>query len=103
VKSGVVTEEDVLFAPTKAYERSEQKLLDYTKETQARLAKAGLTKPESSLYCLKDILRGSVTSDSPHQTKAIFAMLTNLPGTKVVLIKNGFANKKNGDAFDPAE
>lgn len=62
----------------------------------------GIDVPESSLYLLMDILRGSVTTYSPEQSKAIFELLTSLPNTKVVKVKNGFADK-DGKAFDPAE
>lgn len=51
---------------------------------------------------IMDILRGSVTSYSPQQTKTIFDLITSLPNTKVVKVKNGFADK-NGKKFDPAE
>jgi len=51
---------------------------------------------------IMDILRGSVTSYSPQQTKTIFDLITTLPNTKVVKVKNGFADK-NGKTFDPAE
>jgi len=44
-----------------------------------------------------------VTSDSPEQTKEIFKVLTSIPNTKVVQVKNGFQNNKDGTAFNPAE
>jgi hypothetical protein len=44
-----------------------------------------------------------VTSDSPEQTKEIFKVLTSLPNTKVVQVKNGFQSSKDGTAFNPAE
>jgi len=102
VESGVVKKKDIRFAPPKAFARSLQKLTEYSEESQARLAKSGCTRPVSSVNMIKDILRGSVESDSPAQTQAIFSVLTNLPHMKVMLVKNGFADK-NGKIFDAAE
>jgi len=49
VNSGKATLENIMFAPTKAFERSETKLLDYIDKTKSSLAKKGSSAIESSL------------------------------------------------------
>jgi len=42
-------QENIMFAPVKAFERSETKLVEYIDITKSRLAKEGSTAIESSL------------------------------------------------------
>jgi len=58
VKGGIVKAKDFKFAPTKLFERSKQKLLQYFKKLKTK------SEIETALYELKDLLRGSVTTDS---------------------------------------
>jgi hypothetical protein len=106
VGTGLVAPEDFLFAPVKGYERSVVKLLDYTRDRKNALSGKGSRALASSLYDLKDLLRGSVITDSPKQTSAIFQALASLKNAQVVQVKNGFADKtKDGRTtpYDPAE
>lgn len=85
-----------MFASVKAYARSSQKLLEYIDKKK----NAGFAEAVSSLYDLKDILRGSIISDSAAQTKHIVEEMLKLQDVHVISIKNGFKDKKD-KPFNP--
>lgn len=72
VKSGLVHINDFKFAPTKLFERSKTKLLQYLEKKQNKdgdynnkdIKNALDELKETALYELKDLLRGSITTDS---------------------------------------
>ena len=102
VESKLVKEEDFMFAGVKAFERSSHKLLEYIDEKRTKLLNEGKTAAESSVYDLKDLLRGSIISDSAAQTKQIVEKMFGLKHAKVVDMKNVF--KLKGDKpFDPTQ
>ena len=100
VDNELVEEEDFMFAGVKAFERSSHKLLEYIDEK--RKLKEGKAAAESSVYDLKDLLRGSIISDSAPQTKQIVEKILGLKHAKVVEMKNGFKSKGN-KPFDPTK
>ena len=103
VESKLVKEEDFMFAGVKAYERSSHKLLEYIDEKRNKLLqKNENAEAESSVYDLKDLLRGSIISDSAAQTKQIVEKMFGLKHAKVVDMKNGFKSE-DGKPFDPTE
>ena len=98
VLSGQVREKDLLFAPTKQFERSSAKLQEYI----LKLRQKHEDDVQSAAYELKDLLRGSIITDSPAQTKAVFATLTSMQHARVFEVKNGF-RPKEGQTFNPED
>eukprot|EP00801_Mesodinium_rubrum_P000321 Mrub_00321.p1 GENE.Mrub_00321~~Mrub_00321.p1 ORF type:complete len:1185 (+),score=201.55 Mrub_00321:73-3555(+) len=92
-----------LFAPVKGYDRAYYKMKnDYIPEL-----KKNHDSVMSSLYYLKDLLRGCIIVKNPHEAKQIFNALCNLDGFEVIEVKNGFKDKINKDGtitpFDPTK
>ena len=96
VHTGKVASKDFKFADVKAQERSSQKLLEQTEEIKADRTEKEIKGSESSLYKLKDLLRGSIITDSVEETEDIVEALLNLDNAKVYEFKNGY-NPKEGE------
>ena len=97
VLSGQVKEKDLLFAPTKQFERSSAKLQEYILKLRQKHVNV-----QSAAYELKDLLRGSIITDSPAHTQAVFATLTSMQHARVFKVKNGF-RPKEGKTFNPED
>lgn len=99
VESNLVNAEDFKFAGVKGFDRSNQKLLEYIEKKKTKRFKKGIEESESALYDLKDLLRGSIISDSADQTIKLVEKLFELDNIKVVSMKNGFEHEE-GTEFD---
>jgi len=94
VKKGLVQPADFLFADIKGFERSNQKMCENLEKNKKKQKTEDAGKDiESTLYTLKDLLRGSVITDSAEETIRVFKVLTSLPDANVVQVKNMFNNK----------
>ena len=60
------------------------------------------TDIETAVYELKDLLRGSIITDSPEETLRVFNAITSMQSARVLLVKNGFKSKE-GKQFNPEE
>ena len=81
LKSGIVKSKDFEFVGVKGLSKRKQKLLQY-------LDKKGEFDIETALFELKDLLRGSIITDSYDHTEKVFNAIANLSLTKVVQVKN---------------
>ena len=54
------------------------------------------------MYDVKDLLRGSIITNSPENTYEVVQALFKLDKAKVVELKNGFV-PKDGEVFDPTK
>ena len=67
-------------------------MLDYIKRMEDKSKTQGLsaTDIQTAVYELKDLLRGSIITDSPQETLRVFNAITSMQSARVLLVKNGF-------------
>ena len=94
---------DFLFAGVKDYDRSSIKMLNYIEKNKSKMKQLGPEKfLQTALYDLKDLLRGSIITDSAEATEKVVGALFTLGNAQVVAMKNGF-QQEVGKEFDPNE
>ena len=79
-------------------------MLDYIKRMENKFKTKTLSDKdiETAVYELKDLLRGSIITDSPEETLRVFNAITSMKSAHVLLVKNGFKVKK-GKPFNPED
>ena len=79
-------------------------MLDYIKRMEDKFKTKTLSDKdiETAVYELKDLLRGSIITDSPEETLRVFNAITSMQSARVLLVKNGFKAKK-GKPFNPED
>lgn len=104
VDNKIVKEEDFKFPGVKELPRSKQKVLNYIKKMENKFKTKGLSDKDiqTAVYELKDLLRGSIITDSPEETLRVFNAITSMHSARVLLVKNGF-KAKEGKQFNPEE